>query len=229
MPSLLAPEILHGKTILPKTVAFIIDDDVSPDARVSEIKTLLENNGWTVDYINDENLTAPGDLDGYGVMLISHSVVEGNVVDKDAGLDLDIGIVWIGTRLDPDHEIDTLSVTSGGETEIYVVDVTHPITSFLGSAGLYRVYQSGTVLNELSSIGADANLLARRDTSGGNPVFWTYEKGDNRPGAGGGTFAGRRVITWIQGQGGQRLDCSACSYRGETLLLNCLDWVTYRK
>lgn len=232
MPSLLAPNILFPSVVLPKTVAFLVDDNGgSPDTRDSEVKTLLEANGWTVDYLDDGDVTGPSDLDGYGVLLIGHSVVESAVSDKDFALGLDIGIVWVGRRLDTDHGIENLDAPTSAEDDLYFVDVSHPITSFLGSAGLHKVFQSGTVLTAYDDgLSGDpgGTILAREDTGSGLAVFWVYEKGDTRP-TGGGTFAGRRVITWIQGQGGQRLDCSSCSYRGETLLLNCLDWVTYRK
>lgn len=209
-------------TELPKKVFFLVPNLSGGAARDSEIKTLLEGDGWTVDYKEEQDLTAPSDLDGYGVLLISHGVNEGHVTDPDAALGVDIGVVWIGRRLDTDLDVEDL-VNTSSRNSIYVDNVSHPITSFLGSTGSYRVYTNSTPLSSNSAAGG--TVLARFDSGSGDPVLWVYEKGDARVTSG--TYGGRRVITWIQGLGGERIDYSPDFY-GQTLLLRAMEWATYR-
>lgn len=211
-----------GVTPLPQTIFYLHDGDATPDARDQEVHDYLEGLGWTVDFKSEESLTAPSDLDGYGILMIANSVVEGAVADRDAALDRDIGVIWLGPRIETDHQVDAISTTSASETQLYIDNITHPITSHLSSTGLLTVYTSGTKLNY--NTGPGGTILARQDTGTGDPCFWVYDKGEARTGSG--TYAGRRVVTWIGGQGGQRLDTG--DGFGQVLLSRACDWATYR-
>ena len=110
---------------------FVVADDINPNAAEQAISARLDNMGFIVEYVDDDNVT-DGSADGMSLVLISGTVVSGNVAGNMPGLkDLAVPIINWEPALYDNLGFQNEGTGEFNTTEISIINPDHPLAAGL--------------------------------------------------------------------------------------------------
>ncbi len=182
---------------LPPQVAFIADTQ-PPSGADAQFVNDLTARGYAVSTYPDEphaRPTAASIASGADVIVISSSVASANIGGEFRNIAAPL-VFWEQALLRLGREpLCTDGYVSFGETQIQIVDATHPIT--LGLPATLLVYHSpGALSLGRSTVAGDVRVLATRVSAPGEPAILVAQPGDIL--ADGLPAAGKRVFLFLE-------------------------------
>ena len=182
-----AGALLQGQENL--TVLFVVGDDSAVASGDSSIKTHIENRGYTVTYIDDDDLI--GTESGYGCILISDSVNSNTISNKLKDSELPIlNLEYLSLTA---NCLSSSVSTDSNETEWELIDDSHPIASGF-SNGDITIFSSASLVRHTTStsnLGSGADVIFNSPDGVNRPSVFVYESGAAL--VGGDTTNSRRV------------------------------------
>jgi len=167
-------------------VLLVVANPASLQAGETEIKDRLETRGATVTVADDNTVTVV-DADAVDVVLVSQGVSSSAVNTKLNNTTTGV-VVWKPSLYDDMGLTASAGGTTTGQTQVDIVDPTHPIAD--GLTGTVTVYDSPKKTT-FGTPAATAAVVADTAGAGTTPVIFTYDEGDTLANAT--TAAGRRV------------------------------------
>ena len=167
-------------------VLLVVADPASLQAGETEIKDRLETRGATVT-VADDNTVTVADADGSDVVLVSQGVSSSAVNTKLNNTSSGV-VVWKPSLYDDIGLTAAAGATLAAQTQVDIVDPTHPIAD--GLSGTVTVYDSPKKTT-FGAPAATATVVADTAGAGTEAVIFTYDEGDTLANAT--TAAGRRI------------------------------------
>jgi hypothetical protein len=201
------------------SVLMLVEDELSIGAVDQNVADVLTNDGHSVIF-QSFSTAVNGDATGHDVVLCSD---QGNSLPA-SGLfwDQAVPVVnWERGFIDDWKFAQSGNRTTEAQTDIDIVNNTHPITSGM-SLGDLTVASPGIKHNygDGANLGPDATVLAEivstSISQAGEPCLWVYDTGDEMRDSF--IAPARRAMLWIQTDGNMNA-------AGEALFLEVMKWV----
>ena len=202
---------------------FVVAEAAGPNTAEQAISDRLDNMGFIVEYVDDDNVT-DGSADGMSLVLISGTVVSGNVAGNMPGLkDLAVPIINWEPALYDNLGFQNEGTGEFNTTEISIINPDHPL-----AAGLPEDIITITTTEKAVSFGTplgDVVIIAVNVSDETQALLFGYDTGaamapdsGNAPARRVGTFLLNDVADALTDEGWQLFDASvlwAMSYQEE--------------